>query len=64
MVLLLKAICQICAEIIAAAAQRNIFNDIANPNMKKLSTSMKSKLERRTSIMHLNYAVVRPDIIL
>lgn len=57
MPLLWKDIVHPGAENIAAAPQRFIFNDTVTLNMKKFSAANKHKSERKTSGVHLYYAV-------
>lgn len=58
----IKAICHLCAENIAAAAQRRIFDDIVTIPMKKFSARTKREYERRKSEMNMDYTSVDPIV--
>lgn len=57
LLLLLKAMCHLCAKFVWAAAWKNVLNDIVTAHKKTFSTLEKRKWECRKSRIHSEYAV-------
>lgn len=55
---IVKAICDLCADNTASAAQRSIFDDIVTAQLKKVLTPNKRKSQRRKLGMDSDYDVV------
>lgn len=58
LILLFKEISHLCADNICAGTQRNSFNAIVPPQVKKFSTASKRKYECRKSLIVSDYAVL------